>query len=430
MLSSNQKKNYFLVDKIHLRRPLVKSLPHEFFSDTTDMRMSLILSAVGFVFSSTEKTLSDLPPVYLNYSRNKDAIKSAKKETVAINILFKSTLDVTDAFAEDFQDLQKEGVLIDVYACDYKNSRSYEEFHDICDRSNTLTTFPVYKATYYNSKDKTWAKSDLFDYRPAGLFVTDVRTLANAAPEIINPQTKKEDLVQTPTGFSGIHIKTGILENQGNLEGRHQNPKLATNRSFSSSYGYRKDWSQAKNEIEDTREPVEETIEYEFIIPLERIVTKVENKPKENLIQPLEKIVPKVDNKTNDTPIPTETVKDSKSDEIKKGSDQIPAEITKAVEQSLLNLVDQSKKDPLLGVNNLKDLLQSNPGSSGNPKGEQKDSIDSKESKESRGFLFYFSISFFPVIGVAILVLGIVFVVYKVKANKKIAGANDSTSAV
>jgi hypothetical protein len=77
-----------------------------------------------------------------------------------------------------------------------------------------------------------------------------------------------------------------------------------------------------------------------FFVPSDdsgKIVTKLDETPKDNMLLTKPK-------ETN--PPPTETVKDSNIEEIKKVTDQIPAGLTTAIE--LLNSIDSNKKQSTL----------------------------------------------------------------------------------
>jgi hypothetical protein len=143
------------------------------------MCMSLILSVFALTHSSSSS------PKLLEYSET-TGFHSNTQATLQLSVVFKKEADVTNEFKESFDSLNKQGIMVDVYACNSQHIAS--PMSDLCSQASTFyqnTEFPVYSAVYYNSQTRKWADTYLFKFKSMGpkqQFMNDVKELARNAP--------------------------------------------------------------------------------------------------------------------------------------------------------------------------------------------------------------------------------------------------------
>jgi hypothetical protein len=167
--------------------------------------MSLILSALALTYSSrviTEKNPGQLPKLF-EYSQ----------DTLQLSVMFKKEVDVTKEFRDIFDSLSKQGIMVDVYACDYQTSTSSEAMSEVCDETGPFyqhTAFPVYSATYNNSSTRNQGGSLLF--KPAGAqFMSEVQELAKNAPNKLLAKPGSGDGKEVTADATNVACKSKAL---------------------------------------------------------------------------------------------------------------------------------------------------------------------------------------------------------------------------
>jgi hypothetical protein len=164
--------------------------------------MSLILSALALAYSSSVINPS---PKLLEYSQ----------DTLQLSVVFKKETEVTKEFRDIFDSFNKQGIIVDVYACDYKIRDSNQTMSEVCNETSPFyknTAFPVYSATYYNSETTKSGHSVLFKLTGEH-FVSEVQGFAREAPSKLLFKPNK-----TANDVQGHHAPCQGASNNGTSE--------------------------------------------------------------------------------------------------------------------------------------------------------------------------------------------------------------------